>query len=461
MKIALTIHGFPPEHTGGTEQAVHSLAQELVRRGHRVLVLAGSDRWQNGYRIERGPDPTGRFEVVRFHRGDPHYGHWHKRHSAAVSRDVEALLARERPDVLHVHHWLRLTDDLVRIGARLGIPTVTTLHDFGATCPIVHRVRQDTRTFCSAMPAAEPCSACATRHYLPVPWIGEDVAAQRYRDWLAASIAELRASTVLTCLSRCQGERIATALGLEEAPHSIAPTLHDPPPRRAPRPLGSKLVLGAWGSIHELKGTDVLVAAVGHACAAGAAVELHIAGQSADPPFEARVREAAAGLPVHWHGRFEQLAGHPVADVDAFVSGTRAHETWGLVADEALALGVPVILPAAGAFLERFAGVRSALLYESGDAEDLGRLLVRLLRDGALRERFFAPVDPRSAPAPAAVAEAYERLYDTALARGPVAVSPPAPDTERAVAEFHAAWDAAFRVHYGIGSDGVEGERAP
>ena len=38
-------------------------------------------------------------------------------------------VARERPDVLHVHQWIRLTSNLLEIADELGIPAVVTLHD--------------------------------------------------------------------------------------------------------------------------------------------------------------------------------------------------------------------------------------------------------------------------------------------------------------------------------------------
>lgn len=449
MKILLATHGFPPEHTGGTEHATSALARDLALLGHEVIVVAGSDQPADACFRRDAADSHRVFEVVRCHRSDPHYGHWHKRHSPEISRGFMELLQQERPDVVHVHHWLRLTDDLVRIAARQLIAVVTTLHDYGSSCPIMHRVPAELLGFCRETPCVHPCSACATRHYLHTPWVDQAAADDYYQRWLAGSRAELAASSVLVCLSRDHADGIATAFGLGQRPSIVPPALAQAPMRRAVRPVGQELVLGAWGSLHQLKGADILIAAVRLARADGVGIVLHLAGQSVDPPFEARIRELIVGLPVHLHGRYERLQDHPVSDVDAFVSGTRAHETWGLVADEAIALGKPLILPAAGAFPERFGDSARALLYEPGNARSLADVLVRLCRDESLRRRFFAPIADTVMNTPIKMARRYEQFYGLARERGAPVIGHANPAEAARAAAWHDAWNRNFVGHYG------------
>ena len=53
--------------------------------------------------------------------------------------------------------------------------------------------------------------------------------------------------------------------------------------------------------------------------------------------------------------------GAATSAVSSFVSGTRARETWGLVLDEAIALGLPMVLPRFGAYPEHAGEGRGAL----------------------------------------------------------------------------------------------------
>ena len=129
MKVLFAVHGYPPELVGGTESAVQALARGLARSGVEVVVVAGSLAVAGeGRSVELSRDgdaDTGDgppIRIVRLHRGDLHFDHWHKGSSPAVGRAFSALLEEERPDLVHVHHWIRLTGDLVARGARAGRP---------------------------------------------------------------------------------------------------------------------------------------------------------------------------------------------------------------------------------------------------------------------------------------------------------------------------------------------------
>ena len=68
----------------------------------------------------------------------------------------------------------------------------------------------------------------------------------------------------------------------------------------------------------------------------------------------------------------------------AFVSATRAHESWGFVLDEAVALGLPLVLPRSGAYAERMHEGEGALFYDPGSDASLTAVVERLLAEPAL-----------------------------------------------------------------------------
>ena len=169
MKVLLALHGYPPELVGGTESAVQALARGLLQRGHDVCVAAGSVQQSSSFRTTRETQADG-VRVVRLHRADLYFDHWQKSFSADVSAAFAALLAEERPDVVHVHHWIRMSRDLVAVAARAGVPAVVTLHDYWATCLVTFRVRPDTQDACDAHLAPSPCLACAALVPPRTPW---------------------------------------------------------------------------------------------------------------------------------------------------------------------------------------------------------------------------------------------------------------------------------------------------
>ena len=175
MRVALVAHGYPPELEGGTEKSVRALAHGLVRDGVEVLVVAGSMEHEGGFRTSAAEDPvpgTGRVvRVHRIHRADLFFDHWQKSASVRVAEAFRRILRDERPDLVHVHHWIRLTRDLVACATAEGVPAAVTLHDLWTSCLVTFRVRPDTKEFCEAPLAPSPCLDCAALVPPRTPWV--------------------------------------------------------------------------------------------------------------------------------------------------------------------------------------------------------------------------------------------------------------------------------------------------
>ena len=449
LRIALVVHGYPPELFGGTECTVQALARGLARAGHEPLVIAGTDRHAEQRRVSRAEDrdpESGRtFPVYRIHRSDLHYGHWTKSRSPFVGRAFEELLDRERPALVHVHHWVRLTSDLVVRAARRRIPAVVTLHDLSTTCLVYFRVHPSTRAFCEAPLAPDPCVDCAGSVFVPAPWLARADQAAVLERGRADVRRELECARAVLALSHDQARTLERFLG------PVAPVRVVPPAsgsRLAPvDPLpppgdGRPLALGCWATLHLLKGTDLLIEAVRLLGERGVPVELHLAGIEGDAAYVAGLREQARGLSVRFHGRFDALTGHAVTRVHAFVGATRAHETWGVVLDEAIGLRLPMVLPRAGAYAERLREGEGALFFEPGDARALAVVLERLWREPALLAELRARI-PASETLPR-IDDHVRRLvaiYDEVLEAGAPVLGPEDPVQRAADETFLVNWD--------------------
>lgn len=442
MRILLASHGYPPDLVGGTEKAVQTVARGLVRAGHEVIVVAGTMQWQQGFRESRDEDVDPRsgrrIAIVRIHRADLFFDHWQKSRSARVARAFREILRKERPDLVHVQHWIRLSSDLVLCAALERIPAVVTLHDFWTTCLIAFRVRPDTKEFCRAALAPHPCLACAAQVPPRTPWVGAEALRMAFFERRLDIVRELELARAVLVPARAHADNVLGFLGLTSAELALEIVPHGRELALAPRlpvaalaaPEGeARLVLGSWGHLHPIKGQDLLVEAMAR-LPDPSRVELHLAGGEVEPGFAAALRAKSNALAVTLHGPFveSELASHPVTRVHAMVSGSRAEESWGLVVDEAAALGLPMILPRAGAFPERLREGAGALFYERNDAGSLARVLARLLDEPGLLARLARALPPLRELVPSEqdhVARLLE-VYRNAIAKGP----PPMPERE-------------------------------
>ncbi|MBL8766850.1 MAG: PIG-L family deacetylase [Planctomycetes bacterium] len=378
MRILHAVHNFPPEFVGGTEAYLAALVVEQAARGHDVVVLAGSERDGDGIVEETYQG----IRVLRFtHRG-PRF---------SVHLVVDALrplwnerLRTFRPDVVHVHHYMNLFAPLAADAKAAGIRTIVSLHDFLTACPRFFMVRPDGGYCGDDTPVPrERCVACCA------PEFGGD--RERPAAELAARReffdAELRAADEVLAPSSAAARTLRASgilprdVAIDVLPLGLTRALHPTPWR--PDPLG-RLRIAWWGNLAPVKGVDRLVDALERLPPeARARIRLTLLGRTTDAEFErtllARIA-AAAPLELVREGAFdavrlERLAG----ETDLAVFFSTAAETYSLVVDEALALGIPVLVADRGAAPER-AG-NAGFVVPPGDVAALAARLERCLAE--------------------------------------------------------------------------------
>jgi len=460
VKVLLVAHGYPPELVGGTENTVRALAHGLAAAGLEPVVVAGSLRHEQGFRRsleldEGGPGKP--IRVHRIHRADLFFDHWQKSASARVSRAFGELLREERPDVVHVHHWIRLTRDLVHRAALEGVPAVVTLHDLWTSCLVIFRVRPQDGEFCQARLAPSPCIACAAQVPPSTPWISFESQGVALLERTADLVRELELARAVVAPTFAHAVALARFLGIPASRLAleVLPLGRDlalaPRPRAHLPPPGEKLVLGAWGHLFRLKGADRMLRALAR-LPDPSRVELRLAGGEPDEAYARELRSLAHGLDVKFLGPYDvaELGTNPVSDVHAFVSGTLAHESWGLVLDEAVALGLPLVLPRSGSYAERLIEGQGALFYEPGSDAELAALFARLMDEPDLVERLRArlPESRRFTPTMADYVRRHVALYDRALAAGAPAVRT-VPERERIWQATEDAWGRELQKRTG------------
>jgi glycosyltransferase involved in cell wall biosynthesis len=416
VKVCLIAPHYQPEFEGGTEKVVRAQARALAARGHRVRVVAGSDRAGGGdVRVQSREG----IEVIFLGRKPEEVYGLHLERPRLLEL---CLSACADADLCHVHHWFTLSAGLVQalVASMRSRPVVLTLHDLFATCPRFFR-SSPLDLICPPPGAFETCARCIAPE-LPgraLPEIEAELfrRAQGFR-------AELDAASALLAPSRFAADSISALLAIDRSriavlPHGLCQVVgrtRAADPWNADRPLR----LAHFGNLSREKGT-LFVLELFAALPRGR-FELTVAGKPMGQGVEAAI-ESAGGRGVRFAGPYGNteagdIGGRSLADIlgraDLALFPSQLEESYALVLDEAFALGQPAWVSDKGALPQRVGSAGRALpLDQRAWSAALEQLWSRPA--DLARERAALPDARRAAPEPAEQLEAlYERLVRSA-----------------------------------------------
>jgi glycosyltransferase involved in cell wall biosynthesis len=319
-------------------------------------------------------------------------------------RALQRLVARERPDVAHVHNSFPLiSPSSIHALTTLRVPVVMTLHNFRLFCANGLLFRE-----------GRPCEECLGSSPLPGIVHGCYRGSRPATAPIALNIAAHRRlgtwSRVATFITLSSFARAKVIAGGLPAGRVVVKPNFVPAPARAREGPGSHFVF--LGRLTPEKGADLLVSAWSATLGT-----LMVAGDGPSRP-ELEARAAVHGGTVRFLGvRSPSECGDLLRSARALVVPSRAYEGFPVAVVEAYAHGVPVIAPAHGAFPEVVQDGDTGLLYRSGDAADL-RAQMRALSDpqcsvemgAAARRAYEARYTPERN------LQALHAIYDQAIA---------------------------------------------
>ncbi len=374
MRILQVVHGFPPESIAGTERYCEALSRCLLERGHECMVLSGSLRCAPEATLAT-LDQDGLL-VTRYLRAQGRSHRWTEEYGPEAERLVRDLLTLVKPDLVHLHHWLRLTNNLARTCADLGIPVVITLHDDWTSCPRIHRIRRE-GIFCADPPATAPCLTCAERG----PWEGDQEITRALA--LRREMIDMELAVAAALIVPSEGHRafLLKTLDLPKdrlavLPNGSIPTVTARQVRGEGAVFPKRLLqIGHWGYLMYHKGTHLILEAV-HRLHDPSAVQVHLIGTAIEQEYEQRLRNLAQGILVQFRGPY-QPSDLESFDLDIAVFASIFSESYSYALDEAFYLGLPVLVSDRGAFPERIG--RAGLTFRAGDAGDLARRIQEIL----------------------------------------------------------------------------------
>ncbi len=381
LHVLLVAHGLAPEFRGGTELYVERLGQALSSAGARVSLLCGSSLAKSEATLERFD--LGGIEAFRLHRSGLFVDNWERSYAPEVEQIFARLLADLKPDVVHVHHWIRLTRTLVKTASAGGYPAVVTLHDLWSTCPRCFRVRDD--GFCTRALSPEECRSC-----VPIdPWWSQSEIDAGIQGFARDFRRELELAARRFVPTEAHGRFLAQALGRSFDDFTVL--AHGSLGRLSRRPArlsddGTRILeLAHWGHLYPMKGLHLVLEAMRRLSPAEQArLRLHVFGEAFDPTYLRSLLELAEGLNVRWRGPYapEQLEHEAL---DWAVIPSIAHESWSFVLDEAIGLGLPVLASRRGSLGERLQ--KKGLLFEPESVEDCARALRRIVSEPGLGDQ--------------------------------------------------------------------------
>lgn len=393
MKIVILNAFYFPDEIGGAERSVRILAEGLVSFGHEVSVLClGQERVSdehNGVRVERLPIrnfylPSGKGES----RSGLSKMVWHMRdlHNIAAKSDVQSILNKLRPDIMHTNNLSGFSTAVWGCGRRAGIPVLHTPRDFYLLCP------KGTMMSCQRA-CSEPCKTC-----LPF--------ASTRR--IAAENVDSVVGISQFILNRHIENGFFNGVASRVIYNPFVPMSNLPPKGTNEYP-----VVGYLGRLDPAKGIELLLQSIGLIKLKFPRIRLLVGGVGTED-YEVKLRRAAEGLPVEFLGHIDQQ--NFFNRIDLLAVPSIWNEPLGRVVLEAYASGVPVVATAVGGLPEITCAASGELVSDVspiGFAEALQRMIERIKQDPkGIRE---AALNEAKKYSPDVVVRAYEAAYQDAI----------------------------------------------
>ncbi len=371
----ISVHTSPLEQpgfgdAGGMNVYVDELARTMAERGIAVDVFTRRTDPEQPDSVEVAPGYT----VVHVDAGPP----WHvpKSHLPEyVAEFAEEIVKRSytaeaRYDIVHSHYWLSGWAGVL-VKEALGIPLANSFHTLG-------RVKDLTRR------ADDPPA--------PLLRIAAEADVIRLSDCVIAS-TPAEAQDLIEHYDASPERLCVSPPGIDHEVFSPGPQL----PARQSLGLGLGPLALFVGRIQPLKGLDIAVRALGMLSRHVAGVRLAVVGGPSGPDgaeevervkaiaVEAGVADRITWFPAQAHGRLARF--YRAADVLLVPSRS---ESFGLVAAEAQACGLPVVASRVGGLAYLVEHGESGFLVDRFEPAEFSAAAGRVLTDPELASRLAA-----------------------------------------------------------------------
>lgn len=388
---------------GGEERVVEDLSRELVARGHDVSIATlqqpGGVTPEEiaGARVHTLRSTS--YRITQTHQ-DTERRHAPPAPDPETVIDLQRVLRRERPQLVHAHNWIVHSYLPLARGSHSAL--ALSLHDYGLICATKRLRRHD--EVCSG-PAPVKCQVCASEHYGPTKGLVAALGTRANESRLRRHVdVFLPVSSTVEQLCRIrEGERsrvIPNFIGDLPEPDLGDPRLAQLPDEPFILFFGDATVdKGAWhlADAYRKLGDD--------------APPLVLVGRCYIDELRRRPNVFPMGAWPH------QLAIEALRRSMFSVAPSLWPEPFGLVALEAAATGKAIVASDIGGLRDIVVDGETGLMVPPDDREALTAAMRRLISDETLRERLGTAARARAARfSPESIVPQFESAYEMAVA---------------------------------------------
>lgn len=395
------------EMDGGSARIALEDAHAMAERGHRVIFFSACGE---------PPRAASTIEWISLRQQNilsekrrwlaASRGLWNFEVARALRKILLALPADNT--VVHLHSWSKaLSGSAVHVAHKHRFKIVGTLHDFFVVCPNGGLYDYPTRKACTLQPMSKSCMSqnCDSRAYAHKVW-------RVLRQMIWRRIAGIpQAFDCVVAVSDFSIKKIAKWL-----PRANVVEVIENLPIVLPcelRPLEQRAAIIYAGRVAAEKGVDLYL----NACSL-AKVQAEVCG---DGPMLPELK--AAWPQAQFAGWVPpQVLQQRIGKALALVVPSLCYETYGMIAAEAAAAGVAVIVSDHGAAATLVEDGVTGLHFRAGDAKDLAEKMTRLHADPQLAyamgqvayQRFWTGYDARKNQRIEKIENCYQKLLTMA-----------------------------------------------
>lgn len=320
LSVLMLSWEFPPKTVGGLARHVYDLSRALARLGENIHVITCPAPGAPGYQLVEG---------VNVHRVDPDvltapdFMDWVEQLNRAMAGLCESLIEEISFDLIHAHDWL-VAEAAIYLQKKFNLPLVATIHatEYGRNRGIHNELQKRIHN---------------------------------------TEIQLTSRANAVICCSNYMADEITTQFGTPRHKLQVIPNGVDPASLGVPRQLvpgdreiicGEKVIFFIGRLVPE-KGVQVLLESFAILLWQYPDLLLHIGGMG---PYERSLRERANELGISYRVKFLGYLDEDgrnrhlkQASVAVFPS---LYEPFGIVALEAMAAQVPVVLSDTGGLSE-------------------------------------------------------------------------------------------------------------
>ncbi len=408
MKILYLVHQFYPEYYTGTEKFLLQVSKMMQQSGNQVKVLTYSfeddAKFDQQWRDILIRDYTYQGISVRAikHKNIPEDIHVSLDHPA-VNEFADEFIQKEKPDVVHVVHSMRVGGIAHKL-PQMGVPYIVTLTDFFLLCPKYTLVTSQ-GSLCRGPKQGQVCKSMC-------PELSTKLITQRLRKGKALlSNAKAIISPSHFLASIFQEEY--PDLNIQVINHGLIYRLL----KRNTKIFepNSPITFCYAGSINKHKGVHLLLEAFKQLKNKQATLKIY--GSGPDAGYVDSIKKLATqDSRIEFRGVYQpHEVGEILTSIDVIVMPSLWHENAPIILREGLACNVPMIASNNGGAAETISHEQTGFLFEMGNSAELLSLLERVCKNPTILNDIKLGIDKEMVPTVEQEAYAYRLQYQNAI----------------------------------------------